>query len=170
MKHLYMIGGTMGVGKTTVSRILKYRLDRSAFLDGDWCWDMWPFQVMPETKKMVVNNIIFLLNSFLHCSAYENVVFCWVLHEQKIIDEILSGLDTSECEVHLISLVCGREALSKRLERDVEAGIRTADIIARSLERIPLYECLNTVKIDVSEISADQAAEMIASRCYGETA
>ena len=48
MKHLYIIGGTMGVGKTTVCRILKEKLEGSVFLDGDWCWDMHPFQVTEE--------------------------------------------------------------------------------------------------------------------------
>ena len=40
-----MIGGPMGVGKSTVSRILRDRLDNSVLLDGDWCWDMHPFRV-----------------------------------------------------------------------------------------------------------------------------
>ena len=62
MKTLYLIGGTMGAGKTTVCRILRDKLDRSVFLDGDWCWDMHPFQVTEETKKMVMENISFLLN------------------------------------------------------------------------------------------------------------
>lgn len=39
MKTLYLIGGTMGVGKTTVSQQLKKDLANSVFLDGDWCWD-----------------------------------------------------------------------------------------------------------------------------------
>lgn len=37
MKTLYLIGGTMGVGKTTISRQLKKDLHNSVFLDGDWC-------------------------------------------------------------------------------------------------------------------------------------
>ena len=40
MKTLYLVGGPMGVGKTSVCQLLKRRLDRCAFLDGDWCWDM----------------------------------------------------------------------------------------------------------------------------------
>ena len=52
MKRLYVIGGTMGVGKTTVCRRLARRLPNSAFLDGDWCWDMHPFQVTEETRRM----------------------------------------------------------------------------------------------------------------------
>ncbi|MBQ0125795.1 MAG: AAA family ATPase, partial [Clostridiales bacterium] len=39
MKTLYLIGGTMGVGKTTVCQQLKKELDKAVFLDGDWCWD-----------------------------------------------------------------------------------------------------------------------------------
>lgn len=160
-KNLYIVGGTMGIGKTTVCRILKKKLDNCVFLDGDWCWDMDPFQVTPETKKMVLGNIIFLLNSFIHCPAYGNVVFCWVMHEQKIIDDILSGLDTAEWEVKLFSLICSREALVERLKKDVETGIRTEDVIARSMERLPLYENLDTVKIDVSALTPEQTAECI---------
>ena len=91
MKTLYLIGGPMGVGKTTVSRVLQKTLDHSVFLDGDWCWDAHPFLVTEETKQMVLCNIRFLLNQFLHCSAYHSVIFCWVLHEQAILDAVLAA-------------------------------------------------------------------------------
>lgn len=58
----------MGVGKTATCQILKQKLNNSVFLDGDWCWDMHPFQVTEETKQMVLENIGFLLNSFIRCS------------------------------------------------------------------------------------------------------
>ena len=74
MKQLYLIGGTMGVGKTTVCQQLKSELSNSVFLDGDWCWDANPFQVTDETKAMVMDNICYLLNNFLRCSAYETVI------------------------------------------------------------------------------------------------
>ncbi len=56
---------------------------------------MHPFQVTKETKRMVMENICFLLNNYIKCSAYENIVFCWVMHEQSIIDDILSHLNTA---------------------------------------------------------------------------
>ena len=70
MKKLYLIGGTMGVGKTTVSQTLKMQLENSVFLDGDWCWDAHSFQVTEETKEMVLQNICTILNNFLQCSEY----------------------------------------------------------------------------------------------------
>ena len=59
MKTIYIIGGTMGVGKTTVSQQLKKELPNSVFLDGDWCWDANPFQVTEETKVDTVNKNVY---------------------------------------------------------------------------------------------------------------
>ena len=150
MKTLYMIGGTMGVGKTTVCQQLKQDLPNSVFLDGDWCWDANPFQVTDETKAMVTNNICYLLNNFLKCSAYENVIFCWVMHEQRIIDSILEKLDTQNCEVKCVSLVADEKTLCERLSMDVERGVCSEDVIERSIARIPMYQALGTIKIDTN--------------------
>ena len=123
MKNLYLIGGTMGVGKTTVSKILAEKLPDSVFLDGDWCWDAHPFVVTEETKAMVMDNICHILNNFIHCSAYSNVIFCWVMHQQEIIDEIVSALDTENVRVISISLTCSEYSLKNRLESDICAGL-----------------------------------------------
>jgi len=161
MKHLYLIGGPMGVGKTTVCQVLKNMLPDCVFLDGDWCWDMHPFQVTPETKKMVMENICFLLNQFLGCPAYENILFCWVMHQQEIVDGILSKIAKENAQVHVISLVCSEDELKKRLQKDIEAGTRQADSIERSLARLAMYEKMNTEKIDVSHMTPEETAESI---------
>jgi len=150
MKTLYLIGGTMGVGKTTVSQLLKQDLPNSVFLDGDWCWDSSPFQVTDETKAMVIDNICYQLNKFLHCSAYENVIFCWVMHQQSIIDSIIEKLDIENCDVKYISLIANEDNLRERLTIDVKRGVRTVDVIDRSVTRMALYQTLDTIKIDTS--------------------
>lgn len=161
MKKLYLIGGPMGVGKTTACRALQARLDNCVFLDGDWCWDMRPFQVTEETKGMVLDNICHLLNNFLHCSACENVLFCWVMHEQSIIDHILGRLDTRGCEAVAVSLVCDEGMLRQRLQRDIDRGLRTPDVIPRSLERLTHYGALNTVRLDTTGMTPEETAEAI---------
>lgn len=100
MKNFILIGGPMGVGKTAASRLLQRQLPGCAFLDGDWCWDMRPFVVTDETRAMVMDNICHVLGNFLRCSVFENIVFCWVMHEQSILDELLSRLDTAGWQVH----------------------------------------------------------------------
>ncbi len=161
MKRLIMVNGTMGVGKTTTSRELQKVLPNNVFLDGDWCWDMKPFIVNEETKSMVINNICFLLNNFLTCSAYENIIFCWVMDEQSIINEILSKIKTDGVLVKIFSLIADKAALERRLKEDVKSGVRTADVIERSMQRIEKYNVLDTTKIDVSEITPEQAAKLI---------
>ncbi len=161
MKKLYLIGGAMGVGKTAVSQQLKNDLPNSVFLDGDWCWDASPFQVNEETKAMVTDNICYLLNNFLRCSAYENIIFCWVMHEQFIIDSIVERLNTESCIVKYISLMTDEATLRKRLEADVVAGKRTEDVIERSIARISKYQSLNTIKIDTVNKTIQQVADEI---------
>ena len=161
MKTLYFISGTMGVGKTAVSQQLKKDLPKSVFLDGDWCWDSDPFQVTDETKAMVTDNICYLLNNFIHCSAYENIIFCWVMHKQYIIDSIINNLNPEQCIIKNISLTAGENTLRKRLYTDISAKRRTADITEKSIARIPMYFELDTVKIDTENKSVQEIADEI---------
>lgn len=161
MKTLIIVSGTMGVGKTAVCTALKNKISGSVFLDGDWCWFSNPWTVNEETKAMVLDNIEHVLGNFLSCSAYSVVIFAWVLHEPSATKEILSKLKLDGVRVLKFSLVCTKEALLKRLKNDIQKDRRSASVIERSLERAECYKSLDTIKIDVSEITADEAAQMI---------
>ena len=122
---------------------------------------MHPFVVTNETKAMVNSNIAYLLNSFLGCSEFKNVIFCWVLHKQPILDDLINALNINGCTTHCFSLVSTEQALVERLNSDIAAGRRGSDITERSVARISLYDELDTVKIDVSTISPADAARRI---------
>ncbi|MHC1762598.1 MAG: AAA family ATPase [Negativicutes bacterium] len=158
MKKLIIINGTMGVGKSAVCRQLLKILPPGVWLDGDWCWNMNPFVVSEENKAMVLDNICYLLKSFLNNTGYEYVIFCWVIHQENIFNQLLMRLQGWEFELHKISLICSEQALAARLQYDVEAGIRNHDVIKRSIPRLALYRSMDTKKIDVSDITAAQAA------------
>lgn len=151
----------MGIGKTTVSKVLNKKLANSVFLDGDWCWNMDPFVVNEETKALVLDNICCLLNNFINCTVFDNIIFCWVLHQQDTIDELLARINLENVDVKVISLVCNQEALIKRLQQDIDQNIRTNDVIERSLERLKHYQNLNTIKIDVSNLTVNQTVAAI---------
>ena len=85
------------------------------------------------------------------------------MHEQSIIDTIISGLDTGNNRVITVSLLCSEQELRQRLQNDVAAGLRTPDVIERSVQRISLYPKLNTIKVDTSGKSATEVAREIAS-------
>ena len=83
---------------------------------------------------------------------------CWVMHDQAVIDAILSRLHTSGWDVKRVSLVCSESALRERLRRDIDAGVRDAGVLERSLDRLRLYPGLDTHKLDVTELSPEEAA------------
>ena len=161
MKKLYMIGGTMGVGKTSVSQCLKRELPNAVFLDGDWCWDADPFLVTEETKEMVIDNICYLLNHFIQCSAYENIIFCWVMHEQSIIDTILNKVKITDCVVKVVSLMANEETLTKRIMKDVDSGSRGTDVLERSIARLPFYQSVSSVKVQTNNKTVYEIAKEI---------
>ena len=161
MKNLVVVGGPMGVGKSAVCRELLSRMDKAVWLDGDWCWTMHPWQITSETRAMVLRNIIVLLRNELTCSAYETVIFDWVLHKDLVVREILSGLQDLECRLTRVSLVCTPEELRARLIADG----RPASALDDAVRRLPLYQaleapCLDTTSLTVSQV-ADRVQEMI---------
>lgn len=164
MKRLIMVGGPMGVGKTSTCRALQRMLPGNVFLDGDWCWDARPFVVTEETRRMVVENIAFLLNRFLACSAYESVLFCWVMNRPEIAEAILSRLPLEGVELWRFSLMADANALARRIQRDIAAGLRAGDALARSLTYLETFDAAGTEKIDTSRIDAEQAAAHILER------
>jgi len=161
MKNLIFINGTMGVGKTSTSKELQKLLPKCVFLDGDWCWDMSPFIVTDETKNMVIDNISYLLNNFISCTEYENIIFCWVMHEQRILDDVLSRLNKNDCMLYKFSIVCCEQLLIQRITGDIRRGIRSEDVIKRSVSRLSNYYGMDTEKIDLSDISAKQGGGRI---------
>lgn len=156
-----IINGTMGVGKSTVCKILLDKLKPGIYLDGDWCWNMNPFIISEENKAMVLDNITHLLKNYLHNSSYKYIVFCWVIHQEDIFNQILEPLTDFDFELYKISLVCSEVTLRKRLEKDIQNGMRTVDVINRSVQRLPLYDKMNTVKINVSHLTPQETAKKI---------
>ena len=160
MKKLIFINGTMGIGKSTISSALNKALPHSVLLDGDWCWNMDPFVVTLETKDMVLDNITHLLNNFLRCSQYQNIIFCWVMHEEAIIESIISRLDGC-FHLYKISLICSDEVLIKRYKKEINKSLSKPDIIEKSLPRKKNYLSMDTIKISTDDLNIDEIVQKI---------
>ena len=90
--------------------------------------------------------------------------FCWVMHEQPIIDEITAALDTSRCRIVKISQLADEPTLRHRVSSDVAQGIRAADSVDRSVARIHMYQALDTIKIEAGNKKAQEIADEICPR------
>ena len=60
-----------------------------------------------------------------------------------------------------VSLTCTPETLASRIEQDVISGLRDKSAIQRSLSYLPLYESVDSIKLDTTELSPAEAAEQI---------
>lgn len=156
-KKLIIINGTMGVGKTTISRSLKEFLKNSFWLDGDSCWDMNPFVVNDENKKMVIENITFVLNNFIKNTMSDYIIFNWVIQTDDIMKQILDNLKLEEVEVYKITLMCSKEQLETRIAKDITCGLRDVESLERSIKNLGLYDRMDTIKINTDH----KAVEMI---------
>ena len=91
------------------------------------------------------------------------MIFCWVMHQQEILDGLLARLPLEGVEVFSLSLLAKPETLREHIRGDVERGLRTWDVLDRSLERLSHYGELNTHKLWVDGLTAREAAQQIAA-------
>jgi len=157
VKKLVIINGVPGIGKTTVCRELYKSISNSVWLDGDWCWMMNPFVVNEENKRMVEQNITFILRNYLNNSSYKYVVFNWVIGSEKIFEMILNKLNNLEFQLYKISLISSPEVLRYRMLDDG----RTEEQIENSINNLRLYDEMDTFKIDTTNMSVRDAVNKI---------
>lgn len=161
-KNLVFINGVMGAGKSAVSRELKKMLAPSFFLDGDWCWDMEPFEPDAAARLLVLRNAAFLINGYLAFEGRDNVIFCWVMHRRGIVEDLLSRLDLRGVRFFLFTLEASEAELKRRLEADVLAGLRDEGAAARSLARRREFDARGCI-VDMDGLPPAEAARRIAS-------
>lgn len=78
------------------------------------------------------------------------------------MDNLLSKLDLTECNVKVISLVCDQDTLKSRLQQDIDNAKRTVDVVNKAIERLPLYQQMNTTIIDTTNMNTHEVAQKIA--------
>lgn len=159
-KILVIVNGAPGVGKTATCRELQRLLDRSIWLDGDWCWMANPRIVTEETRKMAEGNMAFLLDSFLNCSEYKFVLFSWIFRSDEVFNNIIERLQTTDFILQKFTLTCDINAFRDRLEISGKEKGR----IAGCLESLRLCETTDSVKIDTTQKSIKKVARILFDR------
>lgn len=156
-KKLIIVNGPPGIGKTTTCKKLHQLLQRSVWLDGDWCWMSNPWTVTEETKRMAENNMAFLLNSFLSCSEYDFILYSWIFRSDEVFRKILDKLQSNDFLLYKYTLTCSQNVFLKRLE-DAGRDKRQFSMCIESL-----YQCESTESenIDTTYSSGEEVARTL---------
>ena len=158
--RVIVINGPMGVGKTTVGKIIAEKNPGTAFIDGDWCMDIHPFVGNRETKAMAVDNILHMIRNYLKCSECKMAVLVWLMDDPWVLREILDRLAGLQTDVTSVTLACDRESLVRRWKTDSECEWRTDHWLETSLKSLPYFMSQKHV-IDTSRMSAEEVADRI---------
>ena len=161
-KKLVIVNGPPGIGKTATCRVLQQLLQRSVWLDGDWCWMANPWVVTEETMEMAENNMAFLLNSFLNCSEYEVVLYSWIFRSDEVFRKILNRLKTKDFILYKCTLTCRPDVFRKRL---LDAG-REESKIPMCIESLYQCEQTETEKVDTAEKPVEEVARILRDRIH----
>lgn len=162
-KKLIFIGGTIGVGKTACVSELKKLLPRCACLEGDACADLVRVRAGKEIDRLVLENIAGVLGNFVSCPQIENVIFAWSMHERNIAEKLLARLGASDFDFYHVTLTASREAIAARLSWDIRRGSRRSSQLIHAIDRLPLYDASDSIKLDTDRRTPREVATKIFS-------
>lgn len=155
-----IINGPMGVGKTTVGKYIAEKCTGTAFIDGDWCFDIHPFVGNQETKTMAIDNILHMIANYRKCSICNMIVFVWLMDERWVYQKIADGISNMELEAKNFTLVCDKNTLINRWENDKNCEWRTNEWLEVSLKSLSFFSLFENC-IDTSGLTIDMIADMI---------
>ena len=158
-----ILNGPMGVGKTTVGKLIAEKCPGTAFIDGDWCMDLHPFVGSRETKAMAVDNILHMIGNYMKCSACKMIVLVWLMDDPWVLQSLTEGLIALQAEIRNVTLVCDRENLLCRWENDHTCEWRTDEWLKVSLSSLPAFAAMENT-LDTAGLSTERIADLILER------
>ena len=164
MKKVIILNGPIGVGKTTVGKMLCNKLNKSAFLDGDCCFDLHPFVANKETKNMAIDNITYMIKNYLKCTHCDFVVFNWVMDQIDVYQKIIDNIDSPNIRLYEITLFCSESALEDRWFKDTICEWRNDEWLSVSKKSLTYFAGLDTFKVDTSNKKAGDIVEELFCR------
>lgn len=108
---------------------------------------------------MVISTIVYPLNNFLKCGEFQHVIFHWVIDEEYHQD-ILNRLQ-GDYKLYKVTLMCSKETLIARIQKDIKEGKREESCIVNGLEKLDKYKALDSIKIDTDTKSINEIVDSI---------
>lgn len=99
MKSFYVVVGNTEV-HSKMCELLLNKLPSTAF---PGCWGIDNSEETEETRENVLRSVSIAINHFIKSSDYENIIFGWGDHRQSVMNELISRIETGECDIKIIN-------------------------------------------------------------------
>lgn len=160
MNKLYLITGPAGVGKSTISKALANKIEKSALIEGDDLYNIVKNGYISPWKDgnkldLMWDNATYLINTFLKEGF--DVIFNYIINENKL--ELLKNC-FKQYEIKFIVLLVDEETLLKR-DKERPEDCRQNE---RCLELLNEFKNKNYDKkyiIDTSNITVEEIVNII---------
>lgn len=158
-KRVVFLNGPMGVGKSTVGRLLQGALPQCAFIDGDWCLDLDPFVGNRETRAMAVEHILCLLAGYNRCSCCQGMVVAWLMDRPEVCAALEEGAAALGLEREWLVLSCTEQDLRRRWREDRLCPWRTEENLAASVASLQAFAAMPGARVETTGRTPRQVAD-----------
>ncbi len=112
---IVIINGSVGVGKTSVSRELQEKFNKSIMLDGDYIGAVRPFEIYDQSRINYLYKTLQHLIEFHISNGFEHFIINYVFESNSSLSNLIHLFDKTNLEVKCIWLTCSVEEHKKRI-------------------------------------------------------
>lgn len=161
---MIIINGSLGVGKSSVSKELHWKFDKSVYLDGDHIGDVHPFEIYDDARIDHLYRTLALLVGFHQGNGYHNFVINYVFESPESLGDLLDLLRPLDASIHVYWLTCDEQEQEKRirarsreqLDWELSRFVELQQIQARAAQTGFIG-----IQVDTSHMSTTEVAERI---------
>ncbi|MCK5399989.1 MAG: AAA family ATPase [Flavobacteriaceae bacterium] len=161
---IIILNGSIGIGKTSVSRKINERLDDSVMLEGDYLGIVNPFEIYDENRIEYLYQTITHLIKFHKDNGYDNFVINYVFETNNDLQKLVHKLEILDEKISCYWLICTEEEQRKRIlsrnNNQIEWELKRAIELNRILYNSSQIEFIGE-KIGTDNMVLDEIAEII---------
>jgi broad-specificity NMP kinase len=114
---IIIINGSVGVGKSSVSRALQEKFHTSIMLDGDYIAAVHPFNIYDDSRIEYCYETLLFLIKFHKTNGYNDFVINYVFESDVSLKSLTKRLQSIVPEIYTFWITCSEEEHKKRISK-----------------------------------------------------